>query len=825
MGFYQEVTTRYGAGTTAQLKTWSSNNMKLASAVNRRVFLLECKRKNVIPKHICANIKNIQRLFEMDAGAKFNRRLQRFNDRLVMTILRLEISHTNYKINILNKSKKTIMRQISEVLPGEIVEEFKKRQRECYIRQFNRIKQINIGKIGRLHGYGDAIIKTQDRWFMNLTDLNIPENIVTTLSLGRKFSIPVSTKDIPIKKLIADVEDIVEKIPENRRDVLRNRATSIITNHLHKNQNITFKTDKMYKETKKFLRENEDVIILDSDKGSVTVMMNKEEYQQKMNTIVEQDCFRKLNRDPTSTVQNGSNQLISELLENNHIDLQMAKKMKRYNSNCPKIYGNPKVHKENIPLRPIVASLLSPTLNIAKFLADILKTAYNTDNIYYIKDSITFAGNINGKTVPRDHVLISLDVTNLFGNVYKELIMKVLELKWNIIDQHTTIPKETFLKLVTFVIDNNYFSFEGSYYLQTFGCAMGSKLSPILSQYVMDHILDECIGRLPFRLDFVKKYVDDLIMSVPGSEVETVLQTFNSYDTHIKFTIEYEDENCSVPFLDTRVCRMNDEIRLDWYRKGTSSNKLIHYLSEHSVKIKINCIKEMKNRIHKICHPTFIDKNIRRLYTIFSENGYPSYMLKKLLFESSTLSPDQNSLSHPPDVGNDSEPPVYVGLPNIHDLTSKIKMLFKDENVKIATYNMKTLSTLYSKLKDPVPQTLQSNVIYKIPCADCEGTYVGQTSQWLKSRITLHRSDIKKNNTRCALASHAISKKHNIDYGNVEILDTANKYNKRKILEMIYIKNQKHPLNRKTDVQDLSNIYSYLLSYSTSDMCDGPLDE
>lgn len=86
---------------------------------------------------------------------------------------------------------------------------------------------------------------------------------------------------------------------------------------------------------------------------------------------------------------------------------------------------------------------------------------------------------------------------------------------------------------------------------------------PILSQYVMDHILEECIGSLSFRLGFVKKYVDDLIMSVSRSKVETVLKTFNSYNNHIKFTIEFEDENFSVPFLNTRVCRMNDEIKLN----------------------------------------------------------------------------------------------------------------------------------------------------------------------------------------------------------------------------------------------------------------------
>ena len=40
---------------------------------------------------------------------------------------------------------------------------------------------------------------------------------------------------------------------------------------------------------------------------------------------------------------------------------------------CPKCYGLPKVHKPDVPLRPIVASQGSPSYNLAKYLAEILK--------------------------------------------------------------------------------------------------------------------------------------------------------------------------------------------------------------------------------------------------------------------------------------------------------------------------------------------------------------------------------------------------------------------------------------------------------------------
>lgn len=246
--------------------------------------------------------------------------------------------------------------------------------------------------------------------------------------------------------------------------------------------------------------------------------------------------------------------------------------------------------------------------------------------------------------------------------------------------------------------------------------------------------------------------------------------------------------------------------------------------------MKINCIKEMKNRIEKICHPDLVDANIKKLHKIFQDNSYPKQMLNKLLYETNTIAIEQPQ-PRPEQIENmDENSPTmkYGSLPNLGNLTNKIKNCFKDEKVKIATYNTKTVKRLFSKLKDSTPTPLKSNVVYKINCSECDGTYVGQTSQWLKSRLSLHRSDIQTMNPRCALASHSIQKNHKIDFDSAEILCTQGKYSKRLIMEMINIRNQTNPINKKTDIQKLSNVYTYLLTYPNrekEEFYDGPLDE
>lgn len=379
-----------------------------------------------------------------------------------------------------------------------------------------------------------------------------------------------------------------------------------------------------------------------------------------------------------------------------------------------------------------------------------------------------------------------------------------------------------FMELTTFVLENNYCTFRGNFYLQVFGCAMGSKLSPILAQYFMDHVLDSSVVKLPYRVIILKKFVDDILMMVPDLYIEATLECFNSHTRSIQFTLEVEDDEQAVPFLDTKVIRQNNRVKLKWYRKDTHSNKIIHFNSNHSLNVKINIIKQMKNRINKICHDSFKQECIKNLMEILRQNGYPSGMINKLLYAA-----EETSNTHKENRQNlSSDNILFASYPNINGLTNKLKNIFKEENVKIAVYNTKTVGNLYSKIKDPIPVPLKSNVVYQVECASCDKSYIGQTSQWVKSRMALHKSDITKNHERCALATHAYNMDHRVDFENVKILKTEKNYQKRLIHEMIQINKSENAMNKKTDTNKLSSIYSYLLEMSGhEDFYDGPLDE
>lgn len=822
MGFYEDINSSYGPETTRDLKLWSTNNNKLASAKNRRIFLLECKRQELIPRHITTNIKNVMGLFEYN-NSKLNMKIKDFNDKTTKKILNLEISQINHKIKLLERHISEIQRKLQH-LPENILREYKSRLNISYNKKFHQIKDTNIKKLNSLQernitGTG---IKTQNKWIKNLTTKQIPQSVNNLLSLGSKFIIQSTKKDVNIENIIADTEYILQGIPDERKNIQRARVTNAITNYIHKDLTSNSQINKCYQETKIFLKTNDDIIVLNSDKGAVTVLMEEKEYHEKIQQILDSQDFKKLPRDPTQTTQNKCNKYIGRLQQQGYITEEQAKQMKTYNSVAPRIYGNPKIHKEGNPIRPIVSSINSPMNSLSKFVADILKSAYNTDNPYYVKDSFQFAQDINDFEIPDDYRLISLDVVNLFGNLDKGEILEIIRLKWNIIKDHTTVDMELFIEIIEFLLNKNYCTFKQNFYLQVFGCAMGSKLTPILAQYVMDHVVDSCLIKLSFRVLFIKKFVDDIILAVPEDHIQTTLECFNSHSANLQFTIEIENNEQAVPFLDTKALRHNNRIKLKWHRKDTHSNKIIHFQSDHNINIKINTVKQMKNRINKICHDTFKQEGIKRLQEIFKQNSYPNGLLNKLLYAN-----DETQTSRQIENQNTTTSRVHIAsYPNVNNLTKKLKNIFKDENVKIAVYNQKTVKNLYSRIKDPIPTPLKSNVVYEIECLGCDRSYIGQTSQCVKNRIAIHKSDITKYKERCALAIHAHNLDHRVDFGSVKVLKSEPNYHKRLIHEMIHINKTEKVINKKTDTNNLSSIYSYLLEISKyKNFYDGPVDE
>ncbi|XP_050507982.1 uncharacterized protein LOC126885454 [Diabrotica virgifera virgifera] len=332
----------------------------------------------------------------------------------------------------------------------------------------------------------------------------------------------------------------------------------------------------------------------------------------------------------------------------------------------------------------------------------------------------------------------------------------------------------------------------------------------------MNYILQFVLRVLPFKLFFIKRYVDDILLCLPANELDNLLLYFNSFNHHIQFTLEKEDTLCSVPFLDTRVIRKNNILLVDWYRKPLSSGRYLNYSSYHKHAMKINLIKAMKNRVLKISDVSFHSKNLKILLHLFLENGYPETLLRKLLFNTSNIQPTivNNNVdadnSQTIDIPNTNV--AYMTLPYTSEIAPKLTRLFKPfENIKLAFRTALTVNRVFSKVKEKTPVLSKTDTVYSLPCLNCNQIYIGQTSRRLKDRITSHRSDCRLYPDRSALGEHSFNNDHRIDYNNVRVLDRESHAAKRLFLEMVHINKNPNSMNHRTDIGHLNEMFSYLL--------------
>ena len=118
-----------------------------------------------------------------------------------------------------------------------------------------------------------------------------------------------------------------------------------------------------------------------------------------------------------------------------------------------RFYGLPKVHKDNMPMCPIVSACGTTTYNTAKFITKILQNYFGKTSSF-VKDSTDFIKKIEHLSIhAEEETLVSFNVSALLTSIPVPVALQVINSKISTCTNFTNvckIPAVNFIKLLEF---------------------------------------------------------------------------------------------------------------------------------------------------------------------------------------------------------------------------------------------------------------------------------------------------------------------------------------------------------------------------------------
>ena len=507
-----------------------------------------------------------------------------------------------------------------------------------------------------------------------------------------------------------------------------------------------FHMNKECADTARSLRNNNSIIISRPDKGGGIVILDRSDYINRMMTILSDNTkFVKRGAvdkyDRTEGLVRKIRKELTRLLEAKTITEEVHNFIHPTGSQTPRLYGLPKTHKEDIPLRPVLCMVDAPQYKLSKWLISVLEPVLLKYSEYTVKDSFQFVEKLHNVKHNLDRsFMCSYDVKSLFTNVP---VLETLDICLNEL-YHSELPappiKESELRrLLLLATTDVEFNFDDTIYRQVDGVAMGSPLGPVLANIFMGFY--EC--KLLRNASSTKpnayfRYVDDTFCFFGCKEdANLFLLELSKLHPKLGFTCE-EETNNTLPFLDVLVERSTSGFLTSVYRKKTFTGDYIAWKSFCPVKRKTNVIACLVNRAIKLCSDVKLSDELDRIREIFLNLGYPDRIIER------TVERVVSNISRAKidDSEEERKSPVYLRLPYLGPTSNRfaqairraVEDCYRSTQLRVV---FKTRTCIAENTKGRSPTNQQNNVIYKYVC-HCDSVYVGKTTRQLRQRVKDH---------------------------------------------------------------------------------------
>ena len=342
------------------------------------------------------------------------------------------------------------------------------------------------------------------------------------------------------------------------------------------------------------------------------------------------------------------------------------------------------------------------------------------------------------------------------------------------------------MDLLNICLISTYFQYNGKHYKQLHGTAMGSPVSVVVAEIVMQHVEERALATCRQTIPLWLRYVDDTFTAIHKDEIHAFHDHLNEQNADIQFT-KIIEENGKLPFLDCLVSRDNNELRTTVYRKPTHTDRLLDESSYNPTSHKATTMMTLTRRAQLVCDtPDSIRDENKYLERVFMKNNYNADFIRRNNYRPTNADATNQNLTHV----------TTVTIPYIKGTSETISQILQPYNVRVAHRPTTTLRHLLTNVKDRDEPNNRQGAVYKIKCSDCQASYIGETGRNLNTRLTEHKRATRNGDANNHIAVHHQLTNHNIDWDCAQCVTYSANYFQRLTLESWYTNLEQTPLNR-----------------------------
>lgn len=172
-----------------------------------------------------------------------------------------------------------------------------------------------------------------------------------------------------------------------------------------------------------------------------------------------------------------------------------------------------------------------------------------------------------------------MDINAMYPSIPQEEGIQILATH----DSLLPFPRMTTVRLLNFILKENYFCFNHNFYQQIKGVAMGTPIAPTFANFFMDD-LERFFTTQPLLPLIYKRYIEDifLIWTHGLDTLNSFIDAFNHF--HPNITFSSTSSTTAVNFLDLTVYKSATnphQLQYKIYSKPTASFQYVHNTSHH----------------------------------------------------------------------------------------------------------------------------------------------------------------------------------------------------------------------------------------------------